>query len=299
MKKNRLYRKRTSQVDIYQQVTDKIIAALETGVGPWIKPWDDSKVAFGLHRNGSSERSYRGINVLLLNLVAFEKGYTDPRWVTFQDVQRLGGRIKKGEKHTKVVFWKILEIEKEDQEKQKVIPLVRVHRVFNVEQCEHLNIQKLSPATDETIATTNQSAESILTLPTIRYGGTKAAFYPTQDFIQIPPKNSFESLEHYYATAFHEVTHWTGHDARLQRTFGKRFGDKDYAFEELVAEIGSAFLGGATGLPFNEMRHPEYIQEWIKVLKEDKRAVFNACRLSQAATDFIWGELENRELKTA
>ena len=299
MKKNRLYRKKTSQTDIYQQVTDKIIAALETGVGPWIKPWDDSKVAFGLHRNGSSERSYRGINVLLLNLVAFEKGYADPRWVTFHDVQRLGGRIKKGEKHTKVVFWKILEIEKEDQEKQKVIPLVRVHRVFNVEQCEHLNIQKLSPATDETIATTNQSAESILTLPTIRHGGTKAAFYPAQDFIQIPPKNSFESLEHYYATAFHEVTHWTGHDARLQRTFGKRFGDKDYAFEELVAEIGSAFLGGAIGLPFNEMRHPEYIQEWIKVLKDDKRAVFNACRLSQTATDFIWGELENRELKTA
>lgn len=308
MKKKNTYRKKSHQpkTDIYQLITDKIVSALKAGVGPWIKPWDDSKVAFGLHRNGNSDRPYRGINVLLLNLVAFEKGYQDPRWVTFNDVQRLGGQIRKGEQHTKIVFWKFREIigdntdNEEENSSPKVIPLVRVHRVFNVEQCDRLHLTPLDDYHPNLVnLPANDQAETVLSLPEIRHGGVKAAFYPSRDFIQLPPKNSFESTDHYYATAFHEVIHWSGHESRLKRTFGKRFGDKNYAFEELVAEIGAAFLGAHTNLPFKEMRHPEYIQEWINTLKADKRAIFTACRLSQKATDFILDQLEGKNVLIA
>ena len=297
--------KNSTKFNLYQDITDKIIEALEKGVGPWIKPWNDSGAQFGLHRNGVSDHVYRGINVLLLNLVAFEKGYTDPRWVTFNDTRKLGGYIKKGEKHTKIVFWKFLDlkdkttgenIHTDAKEPKKVIPLLRFYRVFNVEQCLNLNLKDL-PKPDITTAPgeINEHAENILSMPTIRNGGTKAAYYPSHDFIQMPPKEAFEGLDHYYTTGFHETVHWTGHESRLNRVFGKRFGDSSYAFEELVAEIGSAFLGGYSGLKFSEMRHPEYIESWISKLKDDNKAIFTACRMAQAASDFV---LEKVQVKT-
>ena len=289
----------------YQHITDKIIEALEKGVGPWVRPWDDSDVQFGLHRNGVSDHVYRGINVLLLNLVAFEKGYTDPRWVTFNDTRKLGGCIKKGDKHTKVVFWKCLEFKDKTEDKvidagetesKKVVPLLRFYRVFNVEQCLNLNLKELPKPDDGAIeGEVNSFAESILSLPAIRHGGTKAAYYPDHDFIQMPPKSAFLNTNHYFATSFHETIHWTGHESRLNRNFSKRFGDSCYAVEELVAEIGSAFLGGHAGLSFKEMRHPEYIQSWISRLKDNNKVIFTASRMAQAASDLI---LEKVQIKT-
>ena len=294
--------------NLYQHITDKIIGALEKGVGPWIRPWDDSDVQFGLHRNAVSDHVYRGINVLLLNLVAFEKGYTDPRWVTFNDARKLGGYINKGEKHTKIVFWKFLELkdktgnvpDTDGSESKKVIPLLRFYRVFNVAQCSNLNLKEIPKPEEGNIEVdTNNLAETILSLPTIRYGGTKAAYYPSHDFIQMPPKQSFENLNLFFAVGFHEIVHWTGIESRLNRTFGKRFGDSQYAFEELVAEIGSAFLGGHAGLPFQEMRHPEYIKSWIDTLKADNRAIFTACRMAQAASDFVLEKVQPKITDTA
>lgn len=297
--------KNNQKFNLYQHITDKIIQALEKGVGPWIRPWDDSGVQFGLHRNAVSDHVYRGINVLLLNLVAFEKGYTDPRWVTFNDAKKLGGYINRGEKHTKILFWKFLELKDKTRdvsdadgiESKKVIPLLRFYRVFNVAQCSNLNLKEIPKPDEEIIeGDINNLAETILSLPTIRYGGTKAAYYPSHDFIQMPPKQSFESLNHFFSVGFHETVHWTGNESRLNRTFGKRFGDSQYAFEELVAEIGSAFLGGYAGLPFSEMRHPEYIQSWISKMRQDNRAIFTACRMAQEATDFV---LEKARIRTA
>jgi antirestriction protein ArdC len=300
--------KNNTKFNLYQDITDKIIEALEKGVGPWIKPWNDSGVEFGLHRNGVSDHVYRGINVLLLNLVAFEKGYTDSRWVTFNDAKKLGGHIKKGEKHTKIVFWKFLDlkektegeaIQPDERESRKVIPLLRFYRVFNVEQCSNLKLKDLPKPENTTVPKeTHEQAENILAIPTIRNGGSKAAYYPSHDFIQMPPKEAFEGLDHYYVTGFHETVHWTGHESRLNRVFGKRFGDSAYAFEELVAEMGAAFLGGHVGLSFKEMRHPEYIQSWINKMREDNKAIFTACRFAQEATDYVMDKVEETERKT-
>ena len=300
--------KNSAKLNLLQQVNNKIIEALENGVGPWIKPWNDSGAQFGLHRNGVSDHVYRGINVLLLNLIAFEKGYTDPRWVTFNDTRKLSGYIKKGEKHTKIVFWKFLDlkdktkggtIQPDEKEPKKVIPLLRFYRVFNVEQCSDLKLKDLPKPENATVpGEVNEHAENILSMPTIRNGGTKAAYYPSHDFIQMPPKEAFEGLDHYYATGFHETVHWTGHESRLNRVFGKRFGDSSYAFEELVAEIGSAFLGGHVGLSFKEMRHPEYIQSWISKMRDDNKAIFTACRLAQEATDFVIDKSQEMNIKT-
>ncbi len=283
--------------NLYQHITDKIIEALEKGVGPWVRPWDDSGVQFIWPRNALSARPYNGINVLLLNMVALEKGYTDPRWVTFTDVKKRGGHINKGERHTKIVFWKFLErrdrqedddTHRDEHTGKKVIPLLRYYRVFNVQQCKGLKLKELQKPEPETAAGgENIRAEKILSLPDIRTGGNRAVYHPGQDIIQLPPKTSFKNLQHYYATGFHETVHWSGHGTRLTRSFGKRFGDDTYAMEELVAEIGSAFLGGHVGLPFTEMRHPEYIQSWITSLKNDNRAIFTACRMAQAASDYI------------
>ena len=299
--------KNSTKFNLYQDITDKIIEALENGVGPWIKPWNDSGAQFGLHRNAVSDHVYRGINVLLLNLVTFEKGYTDPRWVTFNDAHKLGGYIKKGEKHTKIVFWKFLDLKdktegettrSDEKQPKKVIPLLRFYRVFNVEQCANLKLKDL-PKPDNTtvLGETNENAETILSIPTIKIGGSKAAYYPNHDFIQMPPREAFESLDHFFVTGFHESVHWTGHESRLNRVFGKRFGDNSYAFEELVAEMGAAFLGGHVGLSFKEMRHPEYIQSWINKMRDDNKAIFTACRLAQEATDFVMDKVQETDIK--
>ena len=306
MRKN----EKLDKTDIYQRITDQIIDSLESGTGPWIKPWNDSSHLWGPYRNGVTERPYRGINILLLNLVSFDKGYSDPRWLTFNDARKLGGHIKKGERHTKIVFWKQLKIEDKDKhvvgtddektQKSKVIPIVRVHRVFNVEQCVGLNLKEITvPDKGNHEDELNDNAEQILALPVIHHGQRIAAYNRKRDFIMLPPRQSFESANHYYATGCHEVVHWTGHESRLARTFGNRFGDKKYAFEELVAEIGAAFLGGSAGLPFKEMRHPEYIQSWISTLKENKRAIFTACRQAQAASDYVFEKVRTREQQTA
>jgi antirestriction protein ArdC len=290
--------------NLYQHVTDQIIAALEKGVGPWTRPWDNSGAQFSMQRNASTNRPYHGINVLLLNLVSFENGYTDPRWVTFSDVQRLGGYIKKDEHHTKIIFWKFLEKDKKDElpdenaghADRKVIPMLRYYRVFNVEQCSGLRLKPLVEEENKPVpGSSNEQADMVLQIPSIKFGGTRAFYNREHDFIQLPPQSAFETIDHYYTTGFHETVHWTGHESRLNRTFGKRFGDQDYAFEELVAEIGSAFLGGHIGLPFREMRHPEYIKHWIEVLKDDNKAIFTACRRAQDASEFILQSIQPTE----
>lgn len=160
-----------------------------------------------------------------------------------------------------------------------------MYTVFNVEQCKGLKIEELEE--QEIEDSSHPDSERILTLPIIKHGGNKAYYSQTRDFIALPARNRFENLEFYYSTAFHEIVHWTGHPTRLHRKFGKRFGDQNYAFEELVAEIGSAFIGAGIGIPFEEMRHPEYINSWLQILKKDNRAIFTAAAKAQTAADFV------------
>lgn len=290
--------KKTDKPNLYETITAKIVTALEDGVIPWAKPWD--AVKYGVHRNAATNRAYRGLNIMLLNLVAMTQGYVDPRWLTFRNAETLGGNVRKGEKGVTVIFWKFLPKrgqvdddglipEPEEDcggQERKVIPFARAYTVFNAEQCEGLDLPTLEPV-EAVEQETNELAEAILALPVIRYIGGRAFYSPSSDTITLPPRSAFENLDLFYGTAFHETVHWVGHPARLNRTFGKRFGDRDYAFEELVAEIGAAFLGAHATIPFEEMRHPEYINSWLEILKGDSKAIFTAAAKAQNAADFV------------
>jgi len=282
----------TMKRNIYEEITQKIIKSLETGVIPWIRPWEAAR--YGEHRNAVTHRPYRGLNILLLNLTALTKGFSDPRWLTFRNTEQLGGHVRKGEKGVGVIFWKFLPLTEQQESdpeadagdtNRKVIPFARLFTVFNVEQCEGLNLPPLAVDRDEELQ--NPAAERIIALPDIRHGGSKACYSPAGDYINMPVQQAFAGLDYYYATAYHETVHWTGHPTRLLRQFGKRFGDDAYAFEELVAEIGAAFLGAMTGLPFEKLRHAGYIDSWLRILRGDNRAIFTAAAKAQAAADFL------------
>jgi antirestriction protein ArdC len=287
------------KTDIYQRITDQIVSELEKGVRPWLKPWNAEHAAGRITRplrgNGIP---YQGINVLMLWSAAMEKGYAAPVWKTFKQASELKANVRKGERGSLVVYAdKIIRTEADaatGQETERAIPFMKGYVVFNVEQIDGLPehyYAKPAPRID-TVQRIDR-AESFFagTGATIRHGGTMAYYNVSQDFVQMPPFESFRDAESYYATRAHETTHWTRHKSRLGRDFGrKRFGDEGYAMEELVAELGSAFLSADLDLtPELREDHASYIASWIKVLKDDKRAIFAAASHAQRAADFLHG----------
>lgn len=276
--------------DIYQEVTDRIIAELEKGLAPWIRPWKTLKGEdAGIPKNFATGHAYRGINIPLLWAARSSAGYESDQWITFNQAKALGGNVRKGEKAELVVFWKISRLKDHDEETgeedEKTIPLLKHYNVFNIAQCEGLPAQKPQPA-----PTWNpiEKAEAVIaaTGADIRHGGDKAFFSVAGNYIRLPHKAAFAEGPHYYATALHELTHWTGHPARLNRKFGG-FASQVYAREELIAEMGAAFLGAEIGLPIEKLQHPEYIGNWLAVLKGDKKAVIVAAGRAQKAADCI------------
>ncbi|MCX5871084.1 MAG: zincin-like metallopeptidase domain-containing protein [Deltaproteobacteria bacterium] len=301
--------KNNEKKSVYEEITERIINSLEAGVIPWTRPWETAR--YGEQRNAVTDRSYRGVNIMLLNLVANMKGFVDTRWMTFRNAEKLGGHVKKGEKGTGIVFWQFLKameqkgssaVDSEDA-KQKMVPFVRMYTVFNVEQCENIELSPLK-ITVGPEGTKNLEAEKIISLPNLKYGGSRAYYSQSKDHIVLPVREAFENLDFYFSTAYHEILHWSGHPSRLNRKLGIRFGDQDYAFEELVAEIGAAFLGAGTGIPFEGMRHPEYLNFWLQILKKDNRAIFTAAAKAQAAADFVLDKvglsvIENEQMPAA
>ena len=274
--------------DLYARITAEMIEGLKKGYVPWVRPW--STGYYGNPQNAVSKRPYRGINVLLLNLFGYLKHYADPRWLTFKQALHLGGCVRKGEKGSQVVFWKQIPINKDeddDQDEKKTIPVARTFTVFNVEQCDGLSLDPLEPYTHESGAV-NPQAEAILSIAEIEHGGDSAHYRPSRDLICLPNREAFADLDTYYSVGYHELVHWVGHKSRLDRELGNsRFGNQAYAFEELIAEMGAAFLGGATGLPYEKMQHPQYIASWITLLENFHRAIFSASAQAQRAADYI------------
>lgn len=282
--------------DVYQRLTDKIIADLEKGELTWVKPWSggnmDGKVVRPLRHNGVP---YSGINVLMLWGAAVECGFVSPFWMTFKQAQELGAHVRKGEKGSLVVYANTIIRTEEGEngsEEERTIPFMKGYTVFNVEQIEGLPAHYHAEA--ETVidpAQRNAQAEAFFaaTGATVRHGGNSAHYSGGTDHVQMPVFESFRSPEAYYATLAHEMTHWTKHETRLARDFGrKRWGDEGYAKEELVAELGAAFLCADLGLtPEPGMDHAAYIQSWLKVLKDDKRAIFAAASHAQKAADYL------------
>jgi antirestriction protein ArdC len=285
--------------DIYQRITDRIVAQLEQGVRPWLKPWNAAhmtgRVSLPRRHNGVA---YRGVNIVALWIEAMERGYAAPIWMTFKQALDLGACVRKGEKGSPVVYADTITRHEHDEatgeDTARGVHFMRGYTVFNVEQIdglpEHYTPKPAPPV--ETVPRIERAEQFFAaTGAVIRHGGTRAYYAPGPDHVQMPPFEAFRDAESYYATLAHEGTHWTLHASRLARSFdSKRWGDAGYAMEELVAELGSAFLCADLALA-PELRddHASYLDHWLKVLKSDKRAIFTASAHAQRAADFLHG----------
>ncbi len=300
----------TPRADVYTRVTDRIVSELEMGVRPWLKPWSadhaaDRLPALPLRHTGTP---YRGINILLLWGESIERGYTRNIWMTYKQAEEYGAHVRKGEHGALVVFAdRFTKTEENDkgEETEREIPFMKGYTVFNVEQIEGLParyLEPLAPRDEGRTLELIEEAEAFFaaTGATFRHGGNRAFYASAADFIQLPPAEAFKDAESYAATKAHELIHWTGNDKRMAREFGKRFGDQAYAFEELVAELGAAFLCADLGVtPEPREDHAAYLGHWLEVLKEDKRAIFSAAAHAQRAADFLHGLQAKEEEKLA
>lgn len=284
--------------DTYQEVTNAIVEAFESGdVSKWTRPWK----TVGLHKSANSGKDYRGINQFILFLKALAFGYTSNLWLTYKQAKALGGHVTKGQKGTQVVFWKWADRDRKDAEgnviigadgkpkQERVLLYATSYTVFNVEQCEDLDEAKLDKHRENAAPVAVDDALDDFVVRTgaqVREGGDRAFYSPSQDIIGMPARTQFDDSGAYTATLTHELTHWTGAKHRLDREFGDRFGENAYAIEELVAEMGSAFLCARFGTE-GKLQHAEYITHWLKVLKADKSAIFTAASQAQKAVDFL------------
>jgi antirestriction protein ArdC len=286
--------------DVYERITGKIVADLEQGERTWFKPWNAEhaagKITRPLRFNGLP---YNGVNVLMLWAEAVDRNYTAPIWMTFKQAKELCGHVRKGEHGSLVVFASTYtKTERDDQsgaDVDKDIPFMKGYTVFNVEQIDGLPEPYYATAQAPTLTSEERDAQLDAffgaTRADLRHGGNRAFYQIAQDFVQMPPFVFFRDTESYYATLAHEITHWTRHPSRLSRDMGRKsWGDAGYAMEELVAELGSAFLCADLGItPEVRDDHAAYIGSWLKVLKDDKRAVFSAAAHAQRAADYLQG----------
>jgi antirestriction protein ArdC len=296
----------TTRADVYSRVTDRIIADLEQGVRPWLKPWNAGNAAARttrpLRHNGTP---YRGINVLLLWGEAMAMGYVSAIWMTYKQANELGAHVRKGEEGSMVVYadhFTKTDTNDQGEEIEQDIPFMKAYTVFNVEQIEALpGHYYTTPESKGEPLQLIESAERFFaaTGATFRHSGNEAYYEPARDLIQLPAPETFTDAEAYAATKAHELTHWTAHPSRLARVLGKRFADNAYAAEELIAELGAAFLCADLGIALEPREdHAAYLAHWLKVLREDKRAIFSAAAHAQRAVDYLYS-LQRQEQQTA
>lgn len=284
--------------DAYQLVTDQIIAELENGNVPWRKPWTVADVP----RSLATGRPYQGINTfLLMNGVS-------PWWATWNQVLKRGGRIKFEERKnaSTVVYWKIREVEDPKTKEKRTIPFLRTFRVFNLDQTTGVELTDKEKALTERKPLSDEDgvtrAEEIIAGwkggPRVRHDSDAAFYIPKQDMIHLPKRTTFHSASEYYATRFHEMIHSTGHESRLDRWDGTRFvfGEHAYGREELVAELGNAYLSGEAGiLPATLENSGAYLRSWLATIREDARAVVVAATAAQKAADLILNRTKETE----
>ncbi len=281
--------------DIYQSITDRLIAAIENGTLPWRRDWKlGNGSGYGMPHNAVSGRAYRGINLMLLLSEQVEKGYTSTGWITPR--KAIEHKLNfKGQKTTEVVFWKRMSKTDTDDngtDTKRSFMFAKSYRVLNLDQCEgNKDALKGHKALEipEEIAEPHALLESVrdgLAI-TLQHGGDRAFYSPSADFVQMPPREAFKTEAGYLGTGMHEFVHSTGHKSRCNREFGKRFGTEAYAAEELVAELGSCFLQELLNVEMDTENHASYLANWLKVLKDDKRAIFTAASKAQQACDYI------------
>lgn len=284
---------RTTPRDNYQEVTDRIVAALEQGTAPWRRPWNPDRAAPTGPQNAVTGNRYHGVNVMLLGSDPRSWEFGDPRWCSYQQAKAKGWQVRGGEKATTIFFFTRVEVGNDKtvaevtEEATKFIPVLRAYPVFHASQID--GIAKYEPpsltdapwrrpeAVDEILRNSGVS---------IRLGGDRAFYSPTTDHIQLPPDAAFASRDGWAATALHELGHATGHPSRLNRDLRNRFGSAAYAQEELRAELASVFMAGELGIPANVENHASYVDSWLKTLKNDKREIFRAAADAQRVADW-------------
>lgn len=286
-----------ARFDVHRVITEKIVEAIERGAGEFVMPWHRGGAGIGRPTNAATGLKYRGVNVVALWAESTSTGYGSGYWASFRQWQRLGAMVRRGEHGTVIVFYKRIdaELSGEDEGRTSGRAFARASRVFNADQVAGW-VQpapaKAVPA--EVLPEVEATIEA--TKAGIVEGGESAYYDRCGDRIHVPDRrrfygtNTITPTESYYATLLHELVHWSGSANRLDRPFGERFGDEVYAFEELVAELGAAFLCGDLAIA-NDPRpdHAAYVANWLATLKADRRAIFSAARLATAAADYITG----------
>ena len=283
-------------VQIYEQVTNQIIADLESGTVPWLRPWKSNPHSIGIMpTNAATGRSYSGINIPILWGSASRNKYQKHAWLTYKQAQEKGGQVRKGEKSTMVVFTKKMTRGEDDD--KKTFSMLKQYFVFNTAQVDGL---PEAPIIERPEIERHQGVEAFIkaTDARFRFGGDRACYIPTADFINMPEIWQFKTVENFYSVELHELTHWSAHETRLNRDLKGRFGTKAYAAEELVAELGAAFLCAHLNIK-GELRHAGYIANWIQLLKEDQRAIFTAASKASAAADYLRTFYEKVEKEAA
>lgn len=291
--------------NLYDEVTMRIVSELEAGRFPWVQPWGNGEgIGPGLPRNAVSARPYSGVNILILWCAVIESGWPSQGWLTFRQAREAGGCVRKGERGVTVVYADRFTPKGEaeratrDGDEARSVPFLKRFTVFNFAQCDGLSAElggdpvplpecEIVPLAGEVIAASGVE---------FRVGGDKAFYAPGADFVAVPPQAAFFDPVNWHRTAFHELCHATGHAKRLGRDLTNSFGSKDYAREELVAEMGSAFLCAALGI-VPTVRHADYLGAWLDVLREDNRAIFRAASAASKAAEWLLSR--HREAESA
>ncbi|MFZ1742837.1 MAG: zincin-like metallopeptidase domain-containing protein [Pontixanthobacter sp.] len=296
-RKSRRSGRAAPKVSLYDEVTAQIIAQLEEGVFPWVKPWNAGNAVTGLPRNAISGRHYSGINILILWGAVIDGAYPSQDWLTFRQALAAGGCVRKGEKGRTIFYADRFTPDEEGGEKinekreddaPRSIPFLKRFTVFNAAQCDGLPQRLVATPAPLPERQLHEQAEGLIaaTGADFRNGGARAFYSPAEDYVQVPPQPAFTHQIDFYRTALHELGHWTGHKSRLDRDQSGGFGCAKYAREELCAELASAFLCAALGI-VPTVRHADYLGSWLSVLRQDNRAIFKAASAASKAADYL------------
>ncbi|APX23879.1 MULTISPECIES: ArdC family protein [Rhodobacterales] len=299
-REHRAAHKSGPRTNLYDDITDKIIAELEEGRLPWVQPWGTAaaQAPLAMPRNASTGRQYSGINVLILWGAVIQRGYPTQHWLTFRQALSLGGNVRKGERGTTVVYADRFTPEDEKRRARETgedansIPFLKRFTVFNAAQCDGLPDDIAVEAPPPPPGLIEPQVETLIAKTGIdfRIGGNRAFYVPALDYVQVPPPQAYFEPINWHRTALHEMGHATGHSARLARDFSGGFGTRKYAFEELIAEISSAFCCASLGI-VPTVRHADYVGSWLEVMREDSRAIVRAASQASKAADWLLAHL--------
>ncbi len=294
----------TQRQSLYAEVTARVIAELEEGRLPWVCPWDRAACECGMPRNAMTGRAYSGINVLILWGAVVHGGFGSQRWLTYRQALTAGGNVRQGEKGVAVCYADRFtppdeqQHASDEQREARQIAFLKRFTVFNIDQCEGLpGSFAIAAAVREEAMVPHAEALIRASGADFRVGGDQAFYAPLFDFVQVPPRHAFADEINFYRTALHELGHWTGHESRLGRDQSGQHGSPDYAREELVAEMASAFICASLAIR-PTVRHSDYIGAWLDVLRGDERAIFRAASQASKAADYLLAFASDEEVRS-